>query len=262
VNVTDEANRRLDAVEAERGVRVLYACESGSRAWGFASTDSDYDVRFLYVGTRDSYLAIDLERRRDVIELPLDGVWDVNGWDLRKALRLFRKSNPPLLEWLGSPIVYRERTSVPARLRALLATFYSPRACRHHYLHMARGNYREHLRGETVRLKKYLYVLRPLLAVRWIDGGLGIVPTEFGKLVEAVAGDGEIRREIDRLLVAKRAGEELSRGPRIDALSRFIEEELARHDAAPPELPVPSSPVEPLNALFREALAEAWRGQG
>ena len=127
--VRQEVRRRLDDLEREEAVRVLYACESGSRAWGFASTDSDYDVRFLYVRPRDWYLSI--AARRDVIEQPIVDPYDVNGWDLRKALQLFRKSNPPLLEWLGSPIVYRERTSAAAALRRLAARHCSrcPCAC-------------------------------------------------------------------------------------------------------------------------------------
>jgi predicted nucleotidyltransferase len=118
-------------VEAERNVRVLFACESGSRAWGFASRDSDYDVRFLYVQRRDWYLSVD--DRRDVIELPIADNLDVSGWELRKALRLLRKSNPPLLEWLKSPIVYHEDPAFVAEFGALAAKFYSPRRCFAHY---------------------------------------------------------------------------------------------------------------------------------
>ncbi|MCE9610243.1 MAG: nucleotidyltransferase domain-containing protein [Chthoniobacter sp.] len=103
--VFQRVRHALAQVEAERNVRVLFACESGSRAWGFASRDSDYDVRFLYVHRRDWYLSV--EDRRDVIEQPIADDLDVSGWELRKALRLLRKSNPPLLEWLKSPVVYR-----------------------------------------------------------------------------------------------------------------------------------------------------------
>jgi len=105
--ITATILERLAAIEHTELVHILYACESGSRAWGFASPDSDYDVRFIYVRPRDWYLSIDLERRRDVIERPIEGVLDINGWDLRKALQLMRKSNPPLFEWLHSPLVYR-----------------------------------------------------------------------------------------------------------------------------------------------------------
>ena len=178
--VRDTVNRCLDAIEREEGVRVLFACESGSRAWGFASPDSDYDVRFVYVQPRDWYLSIG--DQRDVIERPIVDLYDVSGWDLRKALRLFRKSNPPMLEWLGSPIVYRERTTAAASLRRIAARSFSPRACAFHYLHMARGNYREYLQADALPLKKYLYVLRPLLAG---DGVGSVVRTTRAHLATA-----------------------------------------------------------------------------
>src|SRR5258708_28268733 len=133
----------LDEIQRTEKARIVYACESGSRAWGFPSADSDYDVRFIYVRPRDWYLSIDLERRADVSELLINDELDVSGWDIRKALQLLRKSNPPLLEWLTSPIVYREVSEIADRLRALASEVYSPIACGHHYLHMAQGNYRE-----------------------------------------------------------------------------------------------------------------------
>jgi predicted nucleotidyltransferase len=252
-----EVERRVDAIEADEGVRILFACESGSRAWGFASSDSDYDVRFLYLRPRAFYLSIDLEDRRDVIETPLDGVWDVNGWDLRKALKLMRKSNPPLFEWLQSPIVYRETSSVPAQLRARLADHYRPDAALRHYLHMARGNFREYLRGEEVWRKKYLYVLRPLLACRWTERGLGPAPTEFERLVHAVLEEPGVREALARLLEEKRAGAELDRGPRIAALSHFIAAELSRYESLPPR-ESRTAEIDPLNRLFADALDEVW----
>ncbi len=125
-----EINRRIDQIESDNPVKVIWACESGSRAWGFASADSDYDVRFLYINKPSWYHAVDLEEKRDVIETPIEGVWDINGWDFRKALRLYRKSNPPLLEWLQSPITYREQSSAAHKMRDLLPSFYSPTACK------------------------------------------------------------------------------------------------------------------------------------
>ena len=127
--------KALANIESERKVRVLYACESGSRAWGFASRDSDYDVRFVYVHVRDWYVSVD--DRRDVIELPLADDLDISGWELRKALRLLKKSNPPLLEWLKSPIVYQSDPDFMAEFGELAAKFYSPRRCFAHYLHLS-----------------------------------------------------------------------------------------------------------------------------
>jgi len=256
--IEEEIVRELDVIEREEAVRVVYACESGSRAWGFESVDSDYDVRFLYVHPRDWYLSV--EERRDVIERPIDGALDLIGWDLLKALRLFRKSNPPLLEWLVSPIIYCESGSTAQRLRDLAAQFNSPRAAAYHYLHMAQGNFREYLRGEEVWTKKYLYVLRPLLAIQWIERGLGIVPMEFQKLIEQLLPVGALRTCINDLIKSKRAGTELARGPRIPPISEFIESELARHGEklSVPERSAP--PADKLDVLFYEVLSETQHG--
>jgi uncharacterized protein len=110
MTILDEIQACLSDIEKTHQVKIIYSCESGSRAWGFPSADSDYDVRFLYLHPVDWYLSI--EDKRDVIEVPIKNKLDITGWDLRKALQLFRKSNPPLLEWLGSPIVYWERYDI------------------------------------------------------------------------------------------------------------------------------------------------------
>jgi predicted nucleotidyltransferase len=251
---------RLHRIEQDHTVRIAYACESGSRAWGFPSADSDYDVRFVYVHRQDWYLSIDLERRRDVIEYPIDEQLDINGWDLRKALRLLRKGNPPLSEWLGSPIVYLDVFGVADQMRHLLSTYYSPAASMYHYLHMARGNFRDYLKGPTVRAKKYLYVLRPLLAIRYLEKGLGIVPTAFAALVEQVVDSSILRDEIRDLVAAKRDGKELDQGPRIEPISAFIEGELARLDGVRfgAEAPRSGGPIAEYNQVFRASLRNAW----
>ena len=254
--VVDAVLQQLHEIEVKHGVKVLYACESGSRAWGFASADSDYDVRFIYSHPQEWYLSIDLEHRRDVIEMPIDSELDISGWDLRKALKLFRKSNPALLEWLGSPIVYQEQGSLAARLRELSPAFISLVKCRYHYMHMAQGNFRDSLKGPEVRLKKYLYVLRPLLAVNWIDAGYGIVPTEFGKLVDAIVQENELRRAINDLLEAKKQGFEKSVGPRIEPISRYIESEMERLITTTPESAKSTGDPCKLNELFRAILSE------
>jgi uncharacterized protein len=251
---------QLRQIEADKGVQIIYACESGSRAWGFPSADSDYDVRFLYLHPVNWYLSI--SEGRDVIECPISAGLDINGWDLRKALRLFRKSNPPLLEWLGSPIIYLESGYTAARLRELASVYYSPRASLYHYLHMARRNYREYLHGDEVWVKKYFYVLRPVLAMNWIERGLGVAPTDFNTLVEKLVVEAPLRTAIEALLTAKRAGAELDRGPRIPPIGDFLDQEMARWQAweAAHEPPTPSRA--PLDELFRASLAEAWGEKG
>lgn len=226
--VRQRVMQALDEIEARHEVRVLFACESGSRGWGFASPDSDYDVRFVYVPRMPWYLRV--EAQRDVIELPISDELDVSGWELRKALRLLRRSNPTLLEWLDSPVIYRERSDAAAGLRALAAQFFSPMRGRYHYLAMAKKNFQGYLRGDTVRLKKYLYVLRPLLAVQWIDEYRSMPPMRFAELAQATISDETLRDEINRLLAVKMRVGETEHGPRWPAIHAYIEGMLAQVD--------------------------------
>jgi uncharacterized protein len=252
-DVLHQVRGELAKIGSAQGVRVLYACESGSRAWGFPSRDSDYDVRFLYVHPRDWYLSVD--NHRDVIERPISDELDISGWELRKALRLLRKSNPPLLEWLKSPVVYAQDGAFLAGFRELAADYYSPVRCFAHYLHMASGQARQYLRGDLVRLKKYLYVLRPLLACRWIECGLGQPPMEFAELVYEMVDDARVLLAIAELLALKSQSGELDRTPRIEALDRFIDAEIPRlRQVLPPE-EAPPQP-EALDRFFQSQCVE------
>jgi len=253
-----EILRRLAAAEVEHGVRILYAVESGSRAWGFASPDSDYDVRFLYVRPADWYLSFDIEYRRDVIEYPIVDDIDCSGWDIRKALYLYTRSNGALLEWLLGPIRYREHGDFAAGLRALAPEATNPLALCYHYSHMARRNAREYLDGAQVRLKKYFYVLRPLLAIRYLEAGLGPPPVRFGDLVDAVAPPG-LRPDIAALLQRKRQTGELGTGDPIPSINAFIAAELDRHQSqfagiGRPDLLGGPALREALNQRFRAAV--------
>ncbi len=244
----------LMETETSESIRILYACESGSRAWGFPSQDSDYDVRFIYHHPVEWYLSVDLENKRDVIERLISEQIDLSGWDLRKALKLLAKSNPPLLEWIRSPIIYLDPVGFKKRLHAISNIYYSPKACAHHYLHMAQGNVRDHLNGETVWLKKYFYILRPLLAIRWIEDGRGQVPMEFDILVETMVTDTRLKSAITKLLDRKEAGEELERGPRIDEISNYIDQELARLSDTPDLDGAEPTGVEELNRFFQREI--------
>jgi predicted nucleotidyltransferase len=250
--VRDRILAELSGIERNEACRILFAVESGSRAWGFPSRDSDYDVRFIYIRPPQWYLAVDLDLKRDVIERPICDELDISGWDIKKALRLFLKSNPPLLEWLSSPIVYKEEFDFAPRLKALLPTYYSPVSSGHHYLHMVRGNYREYLKGDLVWVKKYLYALRPLLAVRWLEQGRGVVPMEFSRLLVTIEDQTALVDDIRRLVERKMAGDELERAPSISSISDFIAHELERYETYQPPRSVTSQNYEPLNTLFQE----------
>ncbi|MFC0216621.1 nucleotidyltransferase domain-containing protein [Paenibacillus chartarius] len=257
-DVRQQIEEQLRTIEKEEHVRILYACESGSRAWGFPSRDSDYDVRFIYVRPVEWYLSI--FEKRDVIERPISDMLDINGWDLRKALNLFRKSNPPLLEWLQSPIVYRENYSIAERIRDISPLTFSPKSCTYHYLHMAKGNYREYLQGDQVKIKKYFYVLRPILACEWIEKHGTMPPIEFDRLVDDLVPKGsELRAVIDRLVERKRAGDEMDYEPRIHPINEFLEGKMAYYERAAAGMQsADGGQVEQLDDLFRSALKEVW----
>lgn len=237
----------LTEIEARHDVKVLFACESGSRGWGFASPDSDYDVRFIYVHRLPWYLSV--EPGRDVIELPISDELDVSGWELRKALRLLRRANPVLLEWLDSPVVYRQDEAWAPRMRELAPRYFSALRGRYHYLAMAKKNFRGYLQGESVRLKKYLYVLRPLLAVQWIERGMGKPPMRFADLVGALVDDAALLDEINRLLEIKMRSGEAEYSPRWPRIHDFIERELAR-DAIRMDYKKPDGGTEELDAFL------------
>jgi predicted nucleotidyltransferase len=256
--VRTEILRRMHAAEQEHDVRILLAVESGSRAWGFASPNSDFDARFIYVHRRDWYLSVSLEEQRDVIEYPIVDDIDLNGWDLRKALRLFSKSNPAFAEWIQSPIIYAETGPFAAHARALLPDVYSCEHGIYHYRSMAKTNYRGYLKGDAVPLKKYFYVLRPLLAVRWLERYGTAAPIEFSRLLHLVEDDTALIAAIADLLVRKQAAPELGLAPPVAIINAFVEQELMRLEGVPPTPTPKSGTAGLLNPLFRRALAEAW----
>jgi len=260
--IAEDIQRRLTATEIEYDVKVIYACESGSRAWGFASPDSDYDVRFIYVHKPEWYMSFDVERRRDVIEYPIVDEIDIGGWDIRKSLYLFTRTNGALLEWLTSPIVYRDLGHTAERLRKLAPVAHNELALRYHYSHMARGNAGDHLSKDKVKLKKYFYILRPLLAIRYIEQGLGLPPVRFQELVDAVAPN-EIKMTIVDLIKLKKLTPELGAGDAIPELNDFIFLELQKHEGVltghgRPDLHDKQLIIDGLNEVFRLSIGEAF----
>lgn len=236
----------LERMERAEDVRVLLAVESGSRAWGFASPDSDFDVRFVYVRPVEHYLR--LEPARDVLEWRVDEVLDVDGWDADKALRLLRGSNPSLFEWLASPIVYAEDPAF-AVVRELAAECFSPVASAHHYLSMGR-NHLAALAGETVRLKKCLYTMRAILAARWVVAERAPAPMLLRDLVDAELEE-SMKGLAAELLEAKAAGGERGERPRIAALNAWAAGALAQVTGALADLEPPAPvPWERLDEVF------------
>ena len=244
---------KLKEIEERENVRIIHAVESGSRAWGFASPDSDYDVRFIYIRKPEHYMR--LEKMRDVIEWQLDETLDINGWDLQKALRLLYKSNPTLFEWNESPIVYKT-TDAWAMLQPLIHECFLAKPGLYHYISMAKSNYREYLRGEMVRLKKYFYVLRPILACKWILENGSAPPMAFSVLKDACLPK-HLVPEVDRLLEMKMSAMEMADGPRIDPLNAFMDESIEEISELVKAMPSKTQiPWNELNDMFSRLIRE------
>lgn len=221
--IREEIQSKLDEIEKKENVKILHCAESGSRAWGFASPDSDYDVRFIYVRRTEDYLRIC--PLRDVIEWQLDDTFDINGWDIIKALRLLLKSNPTFFEWKNSQVVYRTSDEWQ-NAGDIFDEYFNLRSGVNHYLNTAKNNYKVYLQGERVKLKKYFYVLRPVLAAKWILDKKTPPPVLFSKLAESEL-DSRISQEVEELLEMKKAASELGESGRIEKLHSYLEEEMA-----------------------------------
>jgi uncharacterized protein len=241
---------KLQQLASTEQITILYACESGSRAWGFPSPDSDYDVRFIYLRPLAWYLAID--DRPDTIDLPVNSLLDINGWDLRKVLKLFKGSNSAIYEWIQSPIVYHDRSNLTQELLNLASNYYSCRAGIHHYLNMTIGCYREHLQADTVKLKKYFYVLRPILAAKWIVNHQTFPPMVLSKLMELIRDRQDIVTEIDRLLTIKATANEATTIAPVPLLNEFIRSEIDNCELAVKSIPKITTNSENLDLLFRQ----------
>lgn len=251
-DIIAEINEKLDEIERKEGVRILHAVESGSRAWGFASPDSDYDVRFVYVRPKEDYLRLD--EPRDVIEWQLDEVLDINGWDLKKALRQFAKGNATLFEWSGSPIVYRT-TEEWDRIKEVSKQYFSEKAAIYHYYGTANSTLQGYLLGDMVRYKKYFYALRPLLAARFIEEYHEAPPVLFDDLLKMNLPE-DLRQAIDKLLEAKKRTTEAEENPQIPVIREFIESETARQKQIADDLEDDhNKDWTALNRLFAEIIA-------
>ena len=240
-------NQKLKEIEESENIKILHCVESGSRAWGFASPDSDYDVRFIYVRPKEYYLRLD--KTRDVIEWQLDDTLDVNGWDLQKALRLLHKSNPTIFEWNSSPIIYKTTDEWKA-VSSIIEKYFVSKSGLYHYLSTAKGNYREYLKGDTVRLKKYFYVLRPLLACKWILAEGTPPPMLFNTLMDAHL-DESIKPDVEKLLEMKTTMSELGEGKRFDKLNDYLEKTIEEIEESTASLPDTQNPGwQLLNQVF------------
>lgn len=257
LDVRDYILHMIKQIEQDHEVNVLFACEAGSRAYGLEAPESDYDVRFIYIHKPDWYLSID--QGKDVIELPVGERLDMNGWDLRKALKLFRKSNPPLFEWLQSDLIYQFDSFFRKEIKALEAEVFSPVPVLYHYFHMAKGNVKDYLMGEEVKVKKYLHVLRPILMCKWIQTYGVVPPLHFDKLLNEIPLDHKVKEVLVDLKNIKTSELGLDMVPQNPVLQTFIEQEVEQIEKwIQTQNSDKKDITSKLNQFFREMLQWNW----
>jgi predicted nucleotidyltransferase len=245
--------KELENIEKTHGVKIIYACESGSRAWGFASKDSDYDVRFIYMHPNDWYLSI--AEKRDVIEIPANVEFDITGWDIRKSLRLLRKSNSPLLEWLSSPIVYKNVEAAVIPFFELSKRAFLPESSCHHYLSMARSSIVKFQNEQDVKIKTYLYAARTILCCRWIIERMNQPPMLIQDLLKEFLPTGKIRKFIDKLIDLKGNDSESAKIKRSVNFEDYVNEKFNILDAKIPKNPS-KIPIKEFDSVFKDILEQ------
>ncbi|PKG22352.1 nucleotidyltransferase domain-containing protein [Niallia nealsonii] len=255
-----EMKNQLETIEKEHKIKILYACEAGSHTYGLSSSDSDFDVRFLYMHPKEWYLSLD--KNKDVIELPITGNLDMSGWELTKALRLIRKSNPSLLEWLQAETVYYQNDYFFTKIKEIKEKAFNPRACYYHYMHMAKKNEQKSQGIKERKIKVIFHIMRPLLACQWIEQKQTFPPNHFFSLVNELVDDVALKKEITDLITAKINGSSIYQKENIQRINGFIQQRLAGIEQAASFI---SSGLEDekeltlsLDNLFRDMLHTNW----
>lgn len=207
------------------GIKVLYACESGSRAWGFESKDSDYDVRFIYALPREKYLTV--YDCKDTMDFPIDDLLDLNGWDIKKTLRLFSGNNMTAFEWINSPIVYHDKTGFAKAVREIQQDFFNPHKAIGHYLGTARSTWNKYLTEPSFNIKKLFYALRPIMACRWILNYKTVPPVRFDEMLIDSLIESDVAQRIHQLIEAKKDLTEKDCCSDYNDLREFVETQVA-----------------------------------
>jgi uncharacterized protein len=258
-HIVEDIAARLQQLKHEEHIAIPLAIESGSRAWGFPSPDSDYDCRFIYVRKPDRYLT--LFPVRDVLELPMTPVLDINGWDLAKALKLLLKGNAVVIEWLTSPISYVTDETFRHDMLALADKVVERRAVMLHYRHLAAGQ-RGLLLGKDgqAQLKKLFYVLRPLMACRWLEDrpGQAVAPMHFPTLCDEIELPPAVRQQIDQQLAVKAVSREMGRGPVPADLLQFALNEMQKPMPTISKMENQVEREHAVDAFFRRWISRAW----
>lgn len=243
----------LDHLSKEKNIDILMAVESGSRAWGCASPDSDFDVRIIFKRPFNEYLKVN--EPTDHLDYFHGELLDINGWDIRKALGLVRKSNATPFEWVQSPIVYQERPGFREELLALCKQYFQPYRALNHYKGISKNSYESAVVGQPFKLKKLFYVIRPLLAATWIIKKKEVPPMDLPNLMVLIEDQGIHNRILELLDLKKEVSEDYQYTLESD-IHQFVTGMFEFVDGAVSKRPGPLKPADTLNEAFRNLIRE------
>lgn len=252
-DAVQQIDQMLQRIGQEHQANIALAVESGSRAWGFASPDSDYDCRFIFIRGIDQYLS--LSPPRDVIEIPIDPIFDINGWDLGKALKLMLKGNAVVIEWLQSPISYSGSEEFKIELLAFATQFASRELVARHYLHLGLRQRRMYFgNGRSIPLKKLFYALRPATVLRWLrhHPSERVPPMHFPTLMEGSAPPNAICDLVSSLMERKAQTRELGAEIIPYEICRYVDAEfdMATRLLSPSRVKLSREAYEEADAFF------------
>jgi len=239
----------LTNIEQKKKIKILYACETGSRAWGFPSPDSDYDIRFVYMHERDWYL--NLSQRKDTIEI-MDGDLDITGWDLRKCLTLLKKSNAPLIERFQSPIEYYSVPGFKDDFKKMIEGYYSPIAVFYHHHSLAKKFWEELKDKDEYKLKSLFYLVRSLLSCNWILEDKQVLPMDIFGLMQYATDEQKLK--INELIALKATVREKYQHPKDTNVHEWIVAWFEKAEAGKDKLEAKKKDIADLNEFFLKML--------
>jgi uncharacterized protein len=249
---------KLDDLAKLHNIIIIHAVESGSRAWGFPSKDSDYDVRFIYAHDLGHYLCVD--HKRDVIEAPilhddfLGVEFDLKGWDIKKAIYLALRGNVVVNEWLTSPIryiynnhYYNDLVGFINEVSELTSYLYFYR----NHMHKPWNSYSRE-KSEPIKIKHYCYVMRCALSLKWLEKQKTSPPMDVPSLLKGIDLDKNLRNEINLLISSKAESVESSNMPRSAILDDFIDNAISEERERLPKDEQQKRNIDKANALFKK----------
>lgn len=252
-----EIKNKLIETEKTYNVKIPLAIESGSRGWGFASCDSDYDCRFIYVHEKDWYVSV--TERKDFIEYIADKVFDINGWDLRKAMQHIMKSNAVIFEWLSSNEIYIKNHAVVTELKTMKNNYFNPIAVSYHYLNIAKKKLDEIIKEENAKLKKYFYILRPLANLKFIQEYQEMPHMEYMKTLSEIAIKKEVYEEILKLLDIKKTSNESYTISQNKVLINYFKQEIENYTETIKKMgSKKNKDYENIDVIFRKIIEMIW----